>query len=143
MDETLENEHRLLLRVLDDNAVSLEKNMWQIAFHWWRYYYHFNKQLDAAKELAEKVAIIEQYMAQSRSLVEVKAKIIKDLETEVMRRGDLEAKEVPLNTPTEDMIRMMQQESLQFTKRLKAVKRQKEGKAPTSSKRARKPRIAG
>lgn len=126
MEDPFQAEYRLLLRVLEDNYRSPHKNLWQVSFHWWRYYFHLNKQLDNAKTVNDRSKVIEEYISQAKELVGIEQAMIKDIEGDLKRTG-AGSEEPTLPFHIQDMIRMMQNERSKFNRRLRATKREKEG----------------
>ena len=138
MEDPFQAEYRLLMQVLEENYRSPNKNLWQVSFHWWRYYFHLNKQLDKAKTLADRVRVIEEYIVHSKVLMGIEEATLADIEGDLKKIGEERFLEPTIPPHIRDMVRMMQNERGKFTRKVRAIKREKGG---VPLKKNRVPRI--
>lgn len=119
----LEQVFQSLSQVLDLNFTSKTKDFWLIYFHWWRFFYCFNENIEKSKTLEEKILIIEKFMQYNKALSATESAM---LERYRVNKNALPAvEEIPFAPHIQNMKELFKKEQERFGLLMRGVKKQK------------------
>ncbi len=125
LDEAFEN----LRGVLDQNLTSEVKDFWNIYFHFWRYLYSLNQNIEECSRLEDKVDLIEQFVRQNKEIAKLEEAMI---ERNKLPKKDIPSPDtIPFSPHIQSIKDLFLNEQARLARLMKEVKREK--KAPSKS----------
>ena len=140
LDE-LDTEYNRLAEVIESNLSAPISNLWQLCFHWWRTFKKINDQIDEAKDLKERDAIVASFATFQKKLSKDVDSLFVDLgiDPDDVKSLDDHFESYPRHM--REMILIMRRQRALFISNVKAIKAEKRGKGTkVSQKLARKKR---
>lgn len=119
----VEEAYEALIQVLESNSGAKTKDFWDIYFHWWRFFYSINENLEETPILNDKIALIEQFMQYSRELAKMETHILEKHNSAKKKLPSIEA--IPFASHIQNMQQMLKKEQDRLSKLMKGVKKQK------------------
>jgi hypothetical protein len=112
-----------LNQTLDNNLKSAQKDFWMIFFQFWKYFYSVNQNIAEAREIQEKIRVIESFVERD--------KILKKIELEILEAGRISKKDLPgedlckFSPHIQNMKELWMKEQARLNKAIKDVKKEK------------------
>ncbi len=127
---SVEEAFNALNQVLESNAQAETKDFWAIYFHWWRFFYSINQNLEKSPVFSDKIAQIEQFMKYSRELSKIETHILE--RSKIPKEKLIAVEIIPFAPHIQNIQALLKKEQDRFSKLMKEVKK---GKNPISIKR--------
>ncbi len=133
IDESFEN----LRGVLDQNLTSEVKDFWTIYFHFWRYLYCLNQNIEESPRLEDKIALIEQFVAQNKEIARLEEAMVG---RSTLAKQDIpSADSIPFSPHIQSIKDLLSKEQDRLAKLMKEVKKQKNPSAKPAQKSRKRP----
>ena len=121
MIKGIKAEYDRLIEVLHLNAEREEKDLWQVCYHYWRFYRAVNDTLKEASSTKKQIEIVDHFIDFLKKSEQFKLSI--------EEKESLNKKEVPPMPPHIEKMRLiMRHEFEELTRKIRKLKRAKEGK---------------
>jgi len=135
----LEAEFDRLEEVLKENASRREKNLWQVVYHFWRFYYYMNQNIQNSTSIKKEVEIIDLFIEFHKSRLKHLMGVFEvyDVKDKNIQKIELEKSEQ--QPYIKEMLQLLEMERETFASNVKRIKKEKEPKKrlKRSSRRAK------
>ena len=125
---SLDESFKKLYDTLELNRTAVNKDFWTIYFHWWRYFYCFNENLQLITKENDRLALTGKFMQYNKELVDLGDRILEQKKMKNKKFPAIEAVDFPEHV--QNMIQLMKKEQDRSAKLVKEMKKQKRGKYP-------------
>ncbi len=133
----LEEVFSALNQTLETNVKSGQKDFWMIFFQFWKYFYSVNQNIEEAREIQDKITIIDKFVDRNKSIKEIEEAI---LEKERVSKNDLSGEDLCKFPPhIQNMKDLWLKEQVRLNKTIKELKRQKGGALDEGPIRKKRP----
>ena len=133
----LDEVYEKLRGVLDQSLNNEGDNLWSIYFHFWNYLYSLNQNIEEASSLADKIALIELFIAHHKDLTLIESVMTKRIKASKQSVLALEA--LPLLPNVECMKDLLNKEKGRLASLMKKIKLEKNTPTKTGQKLRKRP----